>query len=293
MERGLRHRIRPPVGLPIDFRSRRGRQVWENVRDATGLLRDVRLYDGLEGRRKERAKRRLIAFTYMAAFRHEIDPPLSGGEFLKIVHTQAQHDGDLFRVAAYDRERTLVFDDAEVPIGRLNGYTHLMPLTGAAFDEFAGSDMPPEELCGGHMLIDGAVPRPHPHLYVASLVHLPSLRNEPDVRDPEARRVTAQLFEHIGSWITPFDFDGRRDRFVPRRRGDQLPRLLCLRDGRGMADPLIVGTGFRSCHAWDRLGGMEKYILDFGYYNNGSIGDEIGRRHIRRIHSQLARYFTS
>jgi hypothetical protein len=80
-----------------------------------------------------------------------------------------------------------------------------------------------------------------------------------------------QLIDHIISWITPFHLDQRRDCFVPRDPGERLPKLICLRDGRGMADRIISNLGFIPTQHRDRLGGMDKYVLDFEWYNDPSL----------------------
>lgn len=281
--------IRFPCGEDVDFRTPSGRQVWENIRDPDAMrcLHNVHSYAALKGWRRERVKRELAAFLYAAAFRHELDTLPAMDFFLKTVATHSEIDPDVFRVHTVDRSRRLVFDDGEVPVGGLNGYTNVVPLTQDAFAAFAETDMAPEDLDESHSLVAGAAPKPHTHLYVASIVHLPSLGGESNATRYEAGRLVLQLIDHVASWITPFRL--HRGRFKPLTEGSPLPKLVCLRDHRGMAGKLISRLGFRhQKKSKDRLGGMSKYILDFSWFNDGRRLNRARRQTLRRVHGLLS-----
>ena len=79
--------------------------------------------------------------------------------------------------------------------------------------------------------------------------------------------VLAGLIQHLGRFLKPFHYDRKRDRFLP------LPKLLCSKDDRRMAQALIEETGFSPCHTRD-LDGNEKFLLDFAAYNNGDIEED-------------------
>ena len=116
---------------------------------------------------------------------------------------------------------------------------------------------------------------PHPYLLVTRAIHLPSLAFTNEVREHGSGLVLRGLLRHLGGFLEPFGYDESRDRFVPRD-GKVLPRILCGRDSRLMADYLIQATGFYPCGTYDRYG-FEKFKLDFSEYNAGKLGEEACR----------------
>lgn len=278
----------------LDFRTDMGGQVWENVHDATEYLAcaDYRVDMLPVGPARHRLENELTAFLILATFRHTYEGPQDvwgypndAKYYLEDVTDRRARNPHCLKLYQTRRPRALRFRpelrERPLSVGLLDGYSCIEPVEREMFDtmvkhdaaeyRFENSSMEPGD--------PEEPPTPHPFLYIQAVTHLPSLGRVRAEREAGTTRVMKGLFRHIAAFLPSFGYDEREDRFYAGP-GGELPRLLCSRDGRLMADRMIQGLGFSPTYTQDEVGDA-KFLLDFRAYNARAVDRETASRMLR------------
>lgn len=281
----------------VEFSGPRAEQVWQNVHDVLDLLDGVESYHVLDSPSRRRIRREyirdFITFIYMAAFRHELPRDWQSRARLRRMISAQDCVPGAFRLASWREDRELVFHLGGriemIPIGRLDGFTSVIPLTKAAKEEFEQGGLAPEQMVSEHISNKSITTTKTPYLYIGHLVHLPSLAVDKGMNTTAQHlndriRIMFAMLCNVVSAMVPLRYDRVTRRFEAPG-GHPLPELFCIPDGRRMED-MIRGLGFQPLGLRDDVAKMEKFGLKFREYNEGLL-DKEDRRRVRKTYKMI------
>jgi hypothetical protein len=190
----------------------------------------------------------------------------------------------IYRLSLGGRNLDLIvrFDDDCRPyrIGRVRGFTAILPLTPAAAHSYLNHRVYLGDLCGDHILPESNERYDAQWVLLNCALHFPSIlrlesygghdseRGEPAILDDDANSrstgltVVVDLFRHLRRFFEPFSVTSGSTPTVIAKDGrkERLPRIIAPITGHGMGEPILRAAGFIDIGG-DK-GGSSVYVFD-------------------------------